>query len=149
MKHLAEQSVNPADINPKLSQLGTSPIKQKVKLISILSRPQVGIVDLLDYSDEMKSLNPVDVLDRELLEQVEITVKYSGYIERETKLANRLKNLDHIKLKDNLDYHQLKSLSFEAREKLSKIKPTNLGQASRVSGVSPADISVILVHLGR
>ena len=80
---------------------------------------------------------------------MEITVKYSGYIERERKLADRLKNLDHILLKEDMNYSKLKSLSYEAREKLSKIKPTNLGQASRVSGVSPADISVILVYLGR
>lgn len=149
VKHLGEKSVSPEDINVDLTELGTSQIKQKVKLISILSRPQIGIKDLLKYSETLSKMNYDDVQDRELLEQVEISIKYSGYIEREKKLANRLKNLDHIKLKHDLDYYQLKSLSFEAREKLSNIKPTNLGQASRVSGVSPADISVILVYLGR
>ena len=87
--------------------------------------------------------------DRELLEQVEIQLKYSGYIDRERKLADKMKNLDHIKLPENLDYSQLKSMSYEAREKLSDLRPINLGQASRVSGVSPADISCLLVFLGR
>lgn len=149
VKHLKEFSAVPNTINNKLEKLGTTPIKQKVKMVSVLSRPQVGIMDLQEFSPELSKLSHGVPDERELLEQIEISVKYSGYIEREKKLADRLKNLDHIKLKHDLDYYQLKSLSFEAREKLSKIKPTNLGQASRVSGVSPADISVILVHLGR
>jgi tRNA uridine 5-carboxymethylaminomethyl modification enzyme len=114
-----------------------------------LGRPQITLKDIQKFSPELQTMNYSIPEDREILEQLEILVKYTGYIDREKKLADRLKNLDHIKLYDHLDYHQLKSLSFEAREKLSKIRPTNLGQASRVSGVSPADISVILVHLGR
>jgi len=149
IKHLKEFSAVPDIVNTKLDELGTTPIKQKVKMVSVLGRPQVGIMDLVGFSPELSKLDVKLPDDRELLEQIEISIKYSGYIEREKKLADRLKNLDHIKLKHDLDYYQLKSLSFEAREKLSKIKPTNLGQASRVSGVSPADISVILVHLGR
>ncbi|UTW68022.1 tRNA uridine-5-carboxymethylaminomethyl(34) synthesis enzyme MnmG [bacterium SCSIO 12643] len=149
VKHLKEFSAVPNTINSSLEKLGTTPIRQKVKMVSVLSRPQVGIMDLQEFSPELSKLSNGVPDERELLEQIEISVKYSGYIEREKKLADRLKNLDHIKLKHDLDYYQLKSLSFEAREKLSKIKPTNLGQASRVSGVSPADISVILVHLGR
>ena len=148
-KHLSEFSIAPIDINPKLTELKTSKIKQKVKIIDILGRPQVVVKDLLPYTPMLKNMTFTDVNDREVLEQVEIEVKYSGYIERERKLADRLKNLDHIYLKEDFDYSKLKSLSFEAREKLSKIKPNNLGQASRISGVSPADISVILVYLGR
>jgi tRNA uridine 5-carboxymethylaminomethyl modification enzyme len=148
-KHINELSVNPVEINPLLEELGTSLLKQKVKLVTLLGRPQVGIKDLLRFSPVLRELSFSKVKDRELLEQVEILVKYSGYIERERKLADRLKNLDHIQLRDDLDYNMLKSLSYEAREKLSDIRPTNLGQASRVSGVSPADISVILVYLGR
>ena len=148
-KHLKEFSVSPENVNPILKKLKTSPTKQKVKIIDILGRPQVEIKDLLPLSPVLNEMDLSVVDDRETLEQVEITVKYSGYIDRERKLADRLKNLDHIYLKDDFDYSKLKSLSFEAREKLSKIKPNNLGQASRVSGVSPADISVILVYLGR
>ena len=149
IKHINELSVIPKEINPVLEEFGTSKIKQKVKLMTILGRPQITLKNIQQFSpilDEMKFSN---VTDRELLEQVEILVKYSGYIEREKKLADRLKNLDHIKLYDDLDYHQLKSLSYEAREKLTKLRPDNLGQASRVSGVSPSDVSVILVYLGR
>jgi tRNA uridine 5-carboxymethylaminomethyl modification enzyme len=149
MKNIQEQSVDPEKINPLLHELGTSEIKQKVKFSSILGRPQITLKDIQKFSPELQTMNYSIPEDREILEQLEILVKYTGYIDREKKLADRLKNLDHIKLYDHLDYHQLKSLSFEAREKLSKIRPTNLGQASRVSGVSPADISVILVHLGR
>jgi tRNA uridine 5-carboxymethylaminomethyl modification enzyme len=147
--HLKDFSVHPDDINPVLKVLNTSPIKQKVKIIDVLGRPQVVIRDLLPHTPMLKEMNFNSVLEREVLEQVEITIKYSGYIERERKLADRLKNLDHIFLKEDFDYSQLKSLSYEAREKLSNVRPTNLGQASRVSGVSPADISVILVFLGR
>lgn len=148
-KHLKEFSIAPNEVNPVLDNLGTSPIKQKVKIIDILGRPQVSVKDLGPLTPVMKGMDISVPSDREVLEQVEITVKYSGYIEREKKLADRLKNLDHVFLKEDFDYSKLKSLSFEAREKLSKIKPTNLGQASRVSGVSPADISVIMVYLGR
>jgi len=93
-------------------------------------------------------LNSSD-LRKEIAEQVEIRVKYQGYIDRERELAERLTNLDGIPLVDSINYHSLKSLSSEAREKLSQLKPSNLGQASRISGVSPADISVLLVHLNR
>lgn len=148
-KHLKEFSVSPDDMNPVLNVLNTSPIKQKVKIIDILGRPQISVNDLLPLTPVLKKMDLKKVEDREVLEQVEITIKYSGYIEREKKLADRLKNLDHIFLKDDFDYSKLKSLSYEAREKLSKVRPNNLGQASRVSGVSPADISVILVYLGR
>ena len=149
IKHISELSVIPEEINPVLEELGTSAIKQKIKMVNILGRPQIGIQDIMPFSAVLSEMNLSEDGDREVLEQVEIKIKYSGYIERERKLADRLKNLDHIKLKDDLDYSLLKSLSYEAREKLSNIRPTNLGQASRISGVSPADISVILVFLGR
>lgn len=149
IKHVTELSVIPDQINPILENLNSARIKQKVKMIGILGRPQIGLKDLLPFSSVLSELSYTNVFDREVLEQVEIIVKYSGYIERERKLADRLKNLDHILLKSDMDYSLLKSLSYEAREKLGKIKPTNLGQASRVSGVSPADVSVILVYLGR
>ena len=149
IKHIGALSVDPDEVNPVLEKMGTSKIKQKVKLLTILGRPQITIKDIQKFSPVLSEMKFSAVMDRELLEQVEILVKYSGYIEREKKLAARLKNLDHIKLYDDLDYHKLKSLSYEAREKLSKLCPDNLGQASRVSGVSPSDISVILVYLGR
>ncbi|MGB1003808.1 MAG: tRNA uridine-5-carboxymethylaminomethyl(34) synthesis enzyme MnmG [Salibacteraceae bacterium] len=148
-QHLKDFSVAPENMNPVLKTLGTNGIKQKVKIIDILGRPQVNMSDLMPLTPMLDTMNIDSPNDREIIEQVEIIVKYSGYIERERKLADRLKNLDHIFLKEDFDYSKLKSLSFEAREKLSRIKPSNLGQASRVSGVSPADISVILVYLGR
>ncbi len=148
-KHLREFSIEPGIMNPILNELNTSPIKQKVKIVDILGRPQVVIKNLLALTPVLDTMDLKDVNDREVLEQVEISIKYSGYIERERKLADRLKNLDHIFLKSDFDYSKLKSLSYEAKEKLSSIKPDNLGQASRVSGVSPADIAVILVFLGR
>ncbi|MGB0806334.1 MAG: tRNA uridine-5-carboxymethylaminomethyl(34) synthesis enzyme MnmG [Salibacteraceae bacterium] len=148
-QHLKDFSVAPENMNPVLKTLGTNGIKQKVKIIDILGRPQVNMSDLMPLTPMLDAMNIDSPKDREIIEQVEIIVKYSGYIERERKLADRLKNLDHIFLKEDFDYSKLKSLSFEAREKLSRIKPSNLGQASRVSGVSPADISVILVYLGR
>lgn len=147
-REIRKTSAVPELVNPILERKGTSILKQKVKLDTLVGRPQLSIFDLEPFVSGLNE-DTDSLLKTEILNQIEIGIKYSGYIEREKRLAERMKNMDHISLKNDLDYHSLKSLSHEAREKLSKLRPTNLGQASRVSGVSPADISVLLVHLGR
>jgi tRNA uridine 5-carboxymethylaminomethyl modification enzyme len=147
LKHLANSSISPEEANPYLEKLNTSPIKQKVKVSSILSRPQVNLKSFIENDKNQKF--GLGEYTKESLEQAEIKIKYSGYIERERETALKLTRLEGIKINSNFDYSKLKSISSEAREKLSNIKPENIGQASRISGVSPSDISVLLVHFGR
>ncbi|MAW95996.1 MULTISPECIES: tRNA uridine-5-carboxymethylaminomethyl(34) synthesis enzyme MnmG [unclassified Leeuwenhoekiella] len=141
-------SIQPEEANPVLEERGTSPMKQSDKMVKIFSRPQIALDDMLQFND-VKSYVEEHDLDTEVLEQAEIRIKYAGYIEKEKANADKLQRLENIKIPDNFDYTKLKSLSFEAREKLSKIRPTTISQASRVSGVSPSDISVMLVYMGR
>jgi tRNA uridine 5-carboxymethylaminomethyl modification enzyme len=149
-RFLKKESANPDEVNDKLIQLGTSPLKQKIKLSSLLLRPQLSISDLFKISSSFNNfINDSAVEADEYLEEAEIRVKYDGYINKERELADKLERLDDIVLRDDFNYDRLTSISFEAREKLTRIKPRTLGQASRISGVSPADISVLLVHLGR
>ncbi|MBU1009494.1 MAG: tRNA uridine-5-carboxymethylaminomethyl(34) synthesis enzyme MnmG [Bacteroidetes bacterium] len=147
---LKKTSVDPDAVNGYLEKAGTAPINQKLKLGSLLLRPQVGLSEMLEAinSNEIADWLP-EAQAEEVLESVEIQVKYEGYINKESELADKLKRIEDVKLKSDFDYHQLKSLSYEAREKLSKLKPSTLGQASRISGVSPSDISVLAVFLGR
>ena len=123
-------------------------MKQSDKMVKIFSRPQIDLGDMLSFS-EVKDYVADHNLDTEVLEQAEIRIKYSGYIAKEKANADKLQRLENIKIPDNFDYTKLKSLSYEAREKLTKIQPTTISQASRVSGVSPSDISVMLVYMGR
>ncbi|MDR0969532.1 MAG: tRNA uridine-5-carboxymethylaminomethyl(34) synthesis enzyme MnmG [Lentimicrobiaceae bacterium] len=147
---LRKKSIDPESVNAFLVQNGTSELTQKVKIASILLRPQITLEGLIEHIPELKSQFDFDnYFDREIVKSAEITVKYEGYIQKENDIAEKLNRLEHIKLSPDFDYHQLKSLSYEAREKLSKIKPQTLGQASRISGVSPSDISVLAVFLGR
>jgi tRNA uridine 5-carboxymethylaminomethyl modification enzyme len=146
---MRNQSVEPAEINPALEKLGSSPINQKVKIGGILSRPQVQIGDLISNISSMSAFIAEQNLDRETIEQAEIQLKYEGYIQKEQENANKLSRLEDIKLRDDFNYHALNSLSTEAKEKLTKIKPSTLGQASRISGISPSDISVLMVYMGR
>jgi len=141
-------SFKPEEINPILEELGSSPVKQSDKMFKVFSRPKVTM-------DHMKRLDAVSnfieerQLDIEVLEQAEIQVKYSGYIAKEKNNADKLLRLENISIPAKFDYTKLKSLSYEAREKLESIRPVTISQASRISGVSPADISVLLVYLGR
>lgn len=146
-KQLDDISISPDLVNGLLEKLGTSIILQRQKASTLLLRPQLNIHQLLEILDP----NVVDVAnyETEVLESVEVLTKYEGYIQKEKDIADKLARLDDVKLKDNFDYHSLQSLSYEAREKLSKIRPANLGQASRISGISPSDISVLAVFLGR
>ena len=145
-----KQSVEPAKMNIVLDRLGSARIKQKTKAFNILSRPTLESKDLSEASIEIRSRqNSFNDLSHEVVEQAEINIKYHGYIERERLNADKLKRLENIVLHAEFDYAKLKSLSFEAKEKLSKIKPSTISQASRISGVTPADISVLMVYLGR
>lgn len=145
------QSVNPQDINPLLEEFGTGLIQQKQKLHGILLRPQIEMRLLLDRLPDLAHLpQSIDFPNsKEILEQAEISMKYEGYIEKESEMVQRFDKLENVFLKENFDYSHISSLSIEARQKLTKIKPRTLGQASRISGVSPADISVLMVYLGR
>ncbi len=144
-------SVEPALVNEYLAENGSAELNQKVKLSTLVPRPNVSlqkfICQIPDVQSFIASLDSKRTI--EALEQVEIQLKYSGYIEREKENAEKIGRLEDFKIKDDLDYHLIPSLSMEARQKLSKIKPSTLGQAARISGVSPADISVLMVFLGR
>lgn len=143
-----DTSVKPEDANVVLKNIDSSLVKQSDKMFKMFSRPGVT----LDHMRQIPGVNDFIVdnkLDDEILEQTEIRVKYSGYIEKEKNNADKLNRLEDIRIPSNFDYDKLKSLSFEAKEKLKNIKPTTLSQASRISGVSPSDISILLVHMGR
>ncbi len=146
-KLFSKLSVEPYQIESMLADKNSSPLKQKVKLHSVLLRPNIGIGDLRMAIPELDQ--KLSAFDEESLECAEIAMKYEGYIEKEKEMADKMRRLEGIKLKDNFDYHALPSLSMEARVKLSNQKPRTIGQASRISGIRPADISVLLVHMGR
>jgi tRNA uridine 5-carboxymethylaminomethyl modification enzyme len=147
---LKNLSVEPSRINSLLERKKTSAISQKVKAIELLRRPQINIFDLTDTLPELKRVEE-DLSGRtqEILDSVEIHVKYEGYIERERNLADKMKRLENIKIHNRIKYEELKSLSTEARQKLSNQMPKTIGEASRISGVSPADVSVLLLYMGR
>ncbi len=141
-------SCKPEYINPKLEELGTTPINQKTKLKKILMRPEVHLKDIEQSIKPLqKEISQISE-NEEICEATEILIKYDGYIERERLLAEKMQRLENIKLHD-IDYDKIQSLSTEGRQKLNKIQPKTIGQASRISGVSPSDISVLLVFLGR
>ena len=143
-----ETSVLPKDINPIFESVDSSLVKQSDKMYKAFSRPNVTMDHMLqleDVSNYVKENN----FDSEILEQAEVQIKYSGYIAKEKVNADKLHRLEAVKIPANFDYSKLKSLSFEAREKMTKIQPVTISQASRISGVTPSDISVLLVYLGR
>jgi len=145
-----KENIEPAEINPLLTELGTPGINHKIKIASLLLRPQIHIKHLTDKIDRFKEeIYKHDEFTEEISEQAELLIKYDSYIEREKEMVAKMARLENMEIKTDFDYHLIKSLSLEAREKLSKIKPHTLGQASRISGVSPADISVLLVYIGR
>ena len=150
IKFLKEKSISPDEINGILIKKKLNPILQKQKFSSILLRPQISIQDLVKASNLFKQkLSSLGSIKKEWLEETEINIKYENYIEKEKQLADKLSNMEEMKLSETIDYTKISSLSFEAREKLMKIKPNTIGQASRIGGVSPADISVLIVYLGR
>ncbi len=141
-------SFNPDDINPILNSVSSAQVKQADKMYKVFSRPNVTMDHMLQLR-EVAEFVTVNELGKEVMEQTEIQVKYSGYIEKEKNNADKLQRLENIKIPEGFDYSKLKSLSFEAREKLNAIRPVTISQASRISGVSPSDISVLLVFMGR
>ncbi|MEM6806069.1 MAG: tRNA uridine-5-carboxymethylaminomethyl(34) synthesis enzyme MnmG [Bacteroidota bacterium] len=144
---IEKTSVAPDELKPYLESINSSPLKQKVKAIKVLTRPGVKIKGLIAASSELQE--KIQTENSEVLEQVEIQVKYEGYIHKETELAKKMMRLDKITIPDNFDYSKIQSLSSESREKLAAQRPSNLGQASRISGVSPADVSVLMVFMSR
>ena len=145
-KIISKKTVTPADANPTLTKYGTAEIPQNYLIDKVLSRPQINYKQLLEI-DAIKQLL-ADFNDDEI-EQAEIQLKYKGYIQTEQENVEKLIRLENLKIDQTFDYETITSLSLEARDKLNQIKPENIGQASRISGVSPADISVLLVHFGR
>jgi len=146
---LKKESITPEMAEEILIRQGTSVIKQRIKLANLLLRPQINIDHLAQMSPAFYKFSKEQSFSIEVLEQAEILIKYDGYISKEKELADKLGNLENLSLKQDFDYHKLKSLSTEAREKLSRIKPTTIGQASRISGVSPSDINVIVIFISR
>ena len=142
------QSVKPAEANPVLESKNSAPIRQSDKMFKVFSRPNIGIEDVRKFAAVDAYIND-HALDREVIEQAEIQVKYSGYIAKEKNNADKLTRLEYVKIPAGYDYSQIKSMSYEAREKLKKVQPSTVAQASRISGVSPNDISVLLVYMGR
>jgi tRNA uridine 5-carboxymethylaminomethyl modification enzyme len=141
-------SIKPEEINPVLKSKNSSETKHSVKLYKVFSRPNISMDDMLSL-DPVKKYFLEHKPDVEVLEQTEVQVKYSGYIEKEKANAMKLNNLEALKIPPTFEYSKVKSLSTEAIQKLNKIKPTTLSQASRISGVSPNDISVLMVYMGR
>ncbi|MCT1523759.1 tRNA uridine-5-carboxymethylaminomethyl(34) synthesis enzyme MnmG [Sphingobacterium hotanense] len=143
--YFRSNSVSTETMNPVLSEKGSSLLTQKTRLFNILSRPQIEIKDLAKADEDLR--NYLSQFDEETIEQAEIKVKYESYFEKEMEIVNKMKKMEDKEINPDFDYNSLTSLSIEARQKLLKVKPRTLGQASRISGVSPADISVLMVHM--
>ena len=150
LSYLEETSLDPDGINRLLDEAGTSNVKQKVKAITIALRPQINLKDLLSEigGSNLTELKDSGMID-EVLESAEIKIKYEGYIQREKIVAEKIQRLDKVKIPEDVNYAELLSISTEARQKLTKIKPSSIGQAGRISGVSPSDINILLMYLGR
>ena len=149
MQHLKNQSITPEEANPILNEQGEGEIKQKTKAQTILTRPQIGISQLRKMSSELDSSLLKIGASRETLLSCEVLIKYDGYINREELQASKMTQMDKMKIPNEFDYDAITSISNESREKLKKVRPGNLGQASRIPGVKPADISVVMVMLNR
>jgi len=150
MRFFENTSCSPEEMNPILESHDSAHLKQKVKLSSVITRPGFSVDDLKKGSSALTGfLHADNNFTDEAIEQAEILMKYEGYISKESEMADKLLRLEHVTLSPEFEYRKLTSLSAEAREKLSEIKPANMGQASRISGISPADISVLMVYVGR
>jgi tRNA uridine 5-carboxymethylaminomethyl modification enzyme len=150
IKVIRKTSIDPERINPILEKKKTSPIKQKVKMDGVLARPFLTIHDLEISNDTLKEfIGNIGNEKRDVLEQAEIMIKYKGYLDREKDVADKLSRLEYVVIPDGIEYSKFSSLSNEAKEKLGEIRPKTLGQASRISGIKPSDISVLMIYLGR
>ena len=148
-KYAAKLSLKPEEVNDLLEKKKSGKIKQKVKTPNILTRPGISLNEIIDRSEKLKSFIKENKIENTIIEQVEIDFKYSGYINREIENAEKLKKLEHVKIPKDIDYLKFSSLSTEAKEKLNSIRPINIGQAARISGIKPSDISILLIYLGR
>ena len=150
LKFIKTFSVNPSDLEEYLTSVGTSQLTQKRKLYDVLLRNEVTLKGLISALPSLSQfVSDLEIINNEVIEEAEIQIKYKGYIEREKFIADKILRLENIKLTSDFDYHSLQSLTIEARQKLTKIKPSTIGQASRVPGVSPSDINVLLIYFGR
>ncbi|MFB0937484.1 MAG: tRNA uridine-5-carboxymethylaminomethyl(34) synthesis enzyme MnmG, partial [Urechidicola sp.] len=148
VKFLKDTSVKPIEINPILEANNSAIISQTMKLFKIASRPQIDFSDLRKL-EKVSAFIEVNNIDEDVVEQTEVHVKYAGYIEKEKNNADKLNRLENVSIPPLFDFNILKSVSIEAKQKLTKIRPTTIAQASRISGVSPSDVSVLLVYMGR
>ncbi|MDA9882093.1 tRNA uridine-5-carboxymethylaminomethyl(34) synthesis enzyme MnmG, partial [Crocinitomicaceae bacterium] len=149
-KSLRKEGVSPERANTVLARKKSAPVKQQVKLSSLITRPGIGMEDVLEMSVDSSVLaTELNNVDPSIVTQTEIQLKYEGYISREEDVAKKMNRLEDVKIPEMIDYSKLTSLSAEAKEKLTALAPVTIGQASRISGVSPSDVSVLLVYLGR
>ena len=148
IKYIKQTSITPAIINPILESLGSAPVKQSLKMYKVFSRPEFDM-EIISKIDLIKNYIKENNTNADVIEQVGIDLKYSGYINKEKNTADKLNRLENVKIPIDFDYANIKSISTEARQKLTKIRPVTISQASRISGVSPSDVSVLLVYLGR
>ena len=149
MRFTKKLSVSPDEINDVLKTKSGGQIKQKVKAPSIISRPNIGINDVVKNNKKLKQFITENLISEGALEQVEIDIKYSGYINREKENADKLKRLEYVKIPEDIDYFRFSSLSNESKEKLNEVRPVDIGQAARISGIKPSDVSILLIYLGR
>jgi tRNA uridine 5-carboxymethylaminomethyl modification enzyme len=147
LRDVRQMRVLPEEVNSSLAVMGSSPIEEKTPLLNLVKRPLIGFKDLKKMSRQIDSV--IGKYADEILEQAEIMIKYEPYIDREQKLADKIDSLENFRIKSDFDYDRVKALSSEAREKLKKVKPETIGQMTRISGVSPADVSVLTVYLGK
>lgn len=148
LDYFKETSITPDEANPILIEKESSPMVQADKMFKLFSRPQIDLEDIVRF-EKVKNYIQENNIDEEIVEQAEIQVKYSGYIEKERANAEKISKLENWKIPSDFDYSQIKSMSTEARQKLAQLQPATVGQASRISGVAPSDISILLIHLGR
>jgi tRNA uridine 5-carboxymethylaminomethyl modification enzyme len=150
VKALKEYSIKPEMINDFLKKVKTSEIVQRIRIVDLIARPEIKLKNLLIYLDKKIGEEIIDIeKERDSIEIAEIEIKYKGYIKREALIADKIKRLENIKIDSEIDYERIHAISTEAKQKLRKIRPLTIGQASRISGVSPSDINIILLYLGR
>ena len=147
LSELKTMKLDPDEVNPELHELNTATIREKITATQLIKRPHVGINDLKKMSLTVGA--SLSRYSEEIIEQAEISIKYDSYIDREQKLAEKIEGLEDFKIRPDFDYDRVKALSSEAREKLKKIRPETIGQVTRISGVSPADVSVLTVYMGK
>jgi tRNA uridine 5-carboxymethylaminomethyl modification enzyme len=144
---LKQKKLSPEEINIGLEGLETATIKEKISLEKLLKRPQIGLVQIMELDSDLKKY--LSKYNKDVLEQAEILIKYDSYIEKEQQMVDKLNNMENYKIPFDFDYLKITALSAEGKQKMNKIRPETLGQASRISGVSPADLSILTVYLGR